>query len=808
MWDFAAFFFDRSSAAKPISGGASIGLKLRFQSFAILFVCSFVASTATGKQPLNDGETKYQILGEDLSEIIRYEIEQKSIPAFSIAVVVDGTAVFADGFGFEDAEKRNPATSKTIYRVGSVSKLLTDVALMQMVEAGQLDLDRPVVEYVPTFTLEDGHHDITLRQLIMHRAGIVREPPIGNYFDASEPTLQKTIESLSRTKLVYSPETRTKYSNAGVSVAGLAVENLSNQSHASVVQEKILTPLGMHSTTFEKDSTDHASVAAGWMVGYDRPKFPAPEFMLGTGPAGNLYSTVEDLAKFSMFVTGDPAVQILGSDFLDKMLLPGKSADGNDLPYGLGFRVSEFEGERRVGHGGAVYGYSTQLEILPDAKVAVCAAASLDGCNDLVTRLAEHALSSVLAIRNGKALPKYRRTTSVDAQRAKQLVGRYRESATGEVLEVDWIEQKLLLLTENYQRQLRSDEIDGSLVVDDAFGYGDKLLVEGTHLSYQGKNYVRMEEIPPPAAPPEMEELIGEYGEDHNILFILERNQRLYALIEWFYYYPLQQAEKDVFKFPDYGLYHGEGLSFIRNESGEIDSVVAAGIPFAKREVGTTDGVTFKIQRQLPIDELRELANDATPPTERGNFLPSQLVELTSLEPEIGMDIRYATTNNFMDTRFYSEAKAFAQRPAAEAAVRVHQKLKKRFGLGLLVHDAYRPWRVTKMFWDATPNSMRDFVANPANGSRHNRGCAIDLTLMDIQTRMPIKMVSGYDEFSQRSYPLYPGGTTRQRWYRNLLRHEMQDQNFQVYEFEWWHFDFDGWEKYRIGNIELSEVNP
>ena len=145
------------------------------------------------------------------------------------------------------------------------------------------------------------------------------------------------------------------------------------------------------------------------------------------------------------------------------------------------------------------------------------------------------------------------------------------------------------------------------------------------------------------------------------------------------------------------------------------------------------------------------------------------------------------------------------QRPAAEAVVRANARLKQR-GLGLLVHDAYRPWHVTKMFWDATPDDLKDFVANPANGSRHNRGCAVDITLYDLASGEPIQMVAGYDEFSPRSFPQYPGGTSRQRWHRELLRRTMESEGFAIYEYECWHFDFKDWKQYRIGNVTFEQI--
>ena len=110
------------------------------------------------------------------------------------------------------------------------------------------------------------------------------------------------------------------------------------------------------------------------------------------------------------------------------------------------------------------------------------------------------------------------------------------------------------------------------------------------------------------------------------------------------------------------------------------------------------------------------------------------------------------------------------------------------------------------MFWDATPKNLKHFVADPSEGSRHNRGCAVDLTLYDLKSGKPIQMVAGFDEFSTRAYPLYPGGTFRQRWYRELLRRTMKAEGFTIYEFEWWHFDFKDWRKYRIGNRTLEEI--
>jgi len=193
------------------------------------------------------------------------------------------------------------------------------------------------------------------------------------------------------------------------------------------------------------------------------------------------------------------------------------------------------------------------------------------------------------------------------------------------------------------------------------------------------------------------------------------------------------------------------------------------------------------------------------PPSETGNFYDSDLVELIKLDSSLKLDIRYATSNNLVGKPVYTEARAFLQRPAAEALVKVNRELKP-LGLGLLIFDGYRPWSVTKIFWDVTSKENKKFVADPKKGSRHNRGCAVDLSLYDLATGKEIEMPGVYDETSERSYPDYKGGTDEQRKMRDLLRSKMEANGFTVYEVEWWHFDFNNWRSYRIQNIPFSQI--
>lgn len=183
----------------------------------------------------------------------------------------------------------------------------------------------------------------------------------------------------------------------------------------------------------------------------------------------------------------------------------------------------------------------------------------------------------------------------------------------------------------------------------------------------------------------------------------------------------------------------------------------------------------------------------------------AHLVELTTLDSTIKLDIRYATSDNFVGRPVYPEARAFLQKPAARAVVNVHKKLKKR-GLGIVIFDGYRPWTITKLFWDVVPEDKRKFVADPAKGSKHNRGCAVDLSIYDLKTGTLIDMPSGYDEFTERASPNYTGGTDLQRANRDLLRKLMEEEGFTVNPNEWWHFDFKNWQDYAIYDISFTEA--
>jgi D-alanyl-D-alanine dipeptidase len=309
----------------------------------------------------------------------------------------------------------------------------------------------------------------------------------------------------------------------------------------------------------------------------------------------------------------------------------------------------------------------------------------------------------------------------------------------------------------------------------------------------------------PPDVSADWKQLVGLYGPTtKSSVTILERDGKLIWLAD--------DRESEIF--PDsreadkYLL--GYGLTFVVDKAatGTVTQIRIAGkdTPLIRIDAGSDPTHFYHIHPVKPVTELRAAALRSHPPVEPGPFRKPDLVELVSLDPAIHLDVRYATENDFLRTPVYTQARAFMQRPAAEALLHALHRLQP-LGFGLLIHDAYRPWYVTKIFWDATPPEGRIFVADPKKGSKHNRGCAVDLTLYDLASGQPIQMPGLYDEMSTRSFPTFPGGTSLQRWHRDLLRHAMESEGFAVNEDEWWHFDYKDWDQYPILNIPFERLN-
>jgi zinc D-Ala-D-Ala dipeptidase len=299
--------------------------------------------------------------------------------------------------------------------------------------------------------------------------------------------------------------------------------------------------------------------------------------------------------------------------------------------------------------------------------------------------------------------------------------------------------------------------------------------------------------------------LIGEYGVGDDLITLYEADGQLHADGRDVHRVTLHSDGPLRYEAEAGGSVAKTRFEFRVDSKGNSTGVSVNGEDWPRRDVGAEAIGAIRSGLHADPAALRSAALAVPPPVEPHPMRPMDLVALSTIAPGIKFDIRYASTNNFMGFPLYDQPGAFLQRPAAAALGRVAQSLRSK-GYGLLIYDAYRPWFVTKMFWDATPPQSRIFVADPAKGSRHNRGCAVDLTLYDVATGQPLEMTSRYDEMSRRAYADYVGGTSRQRWERDLLRREMEKQGFTVYPEEWWHFDYNGWQDYGIGNATFAEL--
>ncbi|MFT4513240.1 MAG: D-alanyl-D-alanine dipeptidase/CubicO group peptidase (beta-lactamase class C family) [Planctomycetota bacterium] len=681
------------------------------------------------------------------------------------------------------------------HRVASISKLFTDTAAMVLVERGVLDLDEPIQTYLPTFAPENPFgKPVTLRNLMGHRAGIVRESPVGHYFDAAEPSLSATVASLNDTALVAEPGSTFKYSNPGIGVVGEVIAQVTGKPFEDAVRELVLKPLDLQDSDFAARPDLVARQTDGIMWTYDGRKIPTPNWRFGYTPAAELRSTVVDLVKFARSWFPGVKQRVLDVEAQRSMWqVPGGKSRG----CGLGFFVGRHEGHLRVAHGGAVYGFASSLVALPELGLAVAVVCNKDFANDVSGAIADRALAAALANRRGETLPAAAFPQPLGVEAARALQGRWQ-------IGDNWVELRErdgdLYYDPNIGVRTRMRRAaDGTLIADDPLGIGPsrtlKPLPNGNFLDFDGE-YVRQDDVPLPM-PEELGDLLGEYGWDHNVLVVYEDHQRLGVLIEWVVRDLPTREGKDKYRFPP-GMYTADQLLFERDDEGKVVTAVVGGARFPRRP-GPSGG-TFRIPVVHPVPELVAAAKTASPPAQPDGLRAFDLVDLAELDATIKLEIRYATDNNFLGAKVYDQAKAKMQRPAAMALLRAHRELAKH-GLGLKIFDAYRPWSVTKVFWDATPSHLKHFVANPANGSRHNRGCAVDLTLYDLATGDEHAMPSGYDEFTARAYPDYPGGTSQQRYYREVLRRAMEAQGFAVYEHEWWHYDFAEWRAYPVGNV-------
>ncbi|MEX2284864.1 MAG: serine hydrolase domain-containing protein [Gemmatimonadota bacterium] len=356
----------------------------RAASIFTVLLLSAISLSSAARLPAQSAQESFpaawRSVLDGFAQRIAADVATDTIGGITAGVVIGDRIVWARGFGYADRDRKIAANENTIYRIGSISKSFTAVALMQAAQRGVLKLEDPVEKYLPTTARfadpRPGAAPPTLRQLASHTAGLIREPALDGA--ATGPITHwedKVIASIPRTRFDTVPGARYAYSNIGFGVLGLAVSRASATPFIELVEDKIFKPLGMSSSTFIITDRLKSNLSVGYQNGRTgiNTDGPAREHD-GRGykvPNGGIYSTVGDLAKFIGAMNGALGDRLLNASDRAAMLriqTPGSTTQG----YGLGFSINQSSNGRRIiGHGGSVAGYTAHLVFDPDARVGV-----------------------------------------------------------------------------------------------------------------------------------------------------------------------------------------------------------------------------------------------------------------------------------------------------------------------------------------------------------------------------------------------------------------------------------------------------
>ena len=401
-----------------------------------MFLLSACSTTPPAAEPVPLGD--YRAVTRQLETYIEQQARISNTAGLSIALVDDQRVVWAHGVGWADVAAQRPAGPDTLYRMGSISKLFTDVAAMQLVAQGRLDLDAPLQRALPSFRIgtRPGDAPITARQLMDHHAGLTRDV-LGGMWGQPVGDFRTMVNALTQEDVTLPPGQMLSYSNVGVTVLGTLVERVSGRPFEAHMQASVLEPLGMRHSSFAAGVPDAPQMARAYMGGelQDEPA-------LRDVPAGGLTASVTDMARFMsmVFAQGRSAEgeSVLPAPQITEML----RVQNADLPLDLGFNVglgwmmSTFGKDTVHGggpvahHGGATFHFRSQMMLLPNQRVGVIVASNDSAAGDAVNRIAQRALALMLeakaGVRQTEPVPGYQPSSAPWSEGARQAcVGEY-----------------------------------------------------------------------------------------------------------------------------------------------------------------------------------------------------------------------------------------------------------------------------------------------------------------------------------------------------------------------------------------------
>src|SRR6266513_4165026 len=316
-------------------------------------------------------------LSTELEPKIKEEVQQGRLPGFAIGVVRNGKLIYAKGFGVAKLGGSMPITSKSLFHMASVTKTFVATSVMQLVEKGQIDLDAPVIRYLPYFRLDDERYrNVTIHQLLSHTSGI---PDTVTYnwdkpeYDAG--ALERFVRSIADQKLVFAPGEKFAYSNTAYEMLGDVIAKVSGESFEDYVQHNILTPLGMKDSTLLVREANPQLLTSPHVVENNKvvvsKVFP---YNRAHSPSSTLYSSIEDMSRWAIANLNHGELdgqRILKRETVDAMWRP--VVDALSMKEGISWFTTDKQGHRFVLHSGGDLGFESLVMLAPDDAVAVVA---------------------------------------------------------------------------------------------------------------------------------------------------------------------------------------------------------------------------------------------------------------------------------------------------------------------------------------------------------------------------------------------------------------------------------------------------
>lgn len=685
--------------------------------------------------------------------------EKNHIPGLAYGIVADGKLVHTGTFGYTDVQKKTPVTPRSVFRIASMTKSFTAMAILSLRDAGKLNLDDPVYKYIPEIKqihpLTDDSPPITIRYLLTHSAGFPEDNPWG------DRQLQRTDEELinfikNGVSLSNTPGLAYEYSNLGFALLGHIVTKAAGEPYEQYIRRTIFQPLGMGHTYWEYTEAPSETLAHGYrwlnLQWKEEPMLHSGAY----GAMGGMLTSLEDFSRYMVFHlsawpprNGADTGPIKRSS-VREMHQPGKisgfytqakNAAGDLCPRisayncGLGWN-RDCTGKEWVGHSGGLPGFGSHWMILPEYGIGIVSFCNLT----------------------------YEATATLNTQIAQRLIDmahlQPRQLPASDILKKR--QQQLMALLPDWKDAPASGIFSENFFADYLI---DSLRKEATALFTKAGRILRVEEIVPD------NQLRGTFrivGEKADLLVRFTLSPENPALIQA---YSIREAPARQTQ------------------------------PPSDQPTRTQSPVTRSAQTKYGLETISSLSEYrrqvAADPRQA-------IVPLDKFIPGIRLDIRYATNNNIMHRPMYRTATAFLRLPAAEALRDIQHELKP-MGYGLKIYDGYRPYRVTVDFYEAYHDS--NFVASPYTGSRHNRGCAIDLTLIDLTTGKELDMPTPYDDFTEKASATYACTSQQVLKNRQLLQRVMLKHGFVIYPSEWWHFDFEGWRSYPVMDLTFEDLS-